>query len=275
MQGPSSPVSGAAPKTKSSSSLRRKAAASTMDMSSAAAKRALLVVAATATSNIAAPTAVLKKIGVVGPLAGLKSPAVVAPSVVKAGPLPIAAWAPEPEPAAASAAAPTTATSVAPPAPAAPRTSVQAPPVTAVGLAPCPNVNANSTSIASLLPGFSILMTGENAPSPCRPLPPVAPALAPAFRISSALEECAEGANMQGQSSPVSGAAPKTKSRSSLRRKEATLTMHLPSTGAKRALPVVATATSNVAAPTAVLKKVGVARPLARLKALPWWRLLW
>ena len=120
-----------------------------------------------------------------------------------------------------------------------------------------------------------MLTTGENAPTPRRPMPPVAPALAPAFRISSALEECAEGANMQGQSSPVSGAAPKTKSRSSLRRKEATLTMHFPSTGAKRALPVVATATSNVAAPTAVLKKVGVARPLARLKALPWWRLLW
>ena len=121
-----------------------------------------------------------------------------------------------------------------------------------------------------------MLTTGENAPTPRRPMPPVAPALAPAFRISSALEECAEEANMQGQSSPVSGAAPKTKSSSSLRRKATTLTMHLPSAGAKRAPPAVAaTATSNVAAPTAVLKKVGVARPLARLKALPWWHLLW
>ena len=113
-----------------------------------------------------------------------------------------------------------------------------------------------------------MLTTGEYAPTPHRPVPPVAPALAPAFRISSALEKCAEGANMQGQSSPVSGAAPKTKSSSSLRRKATTLTMHLPSAGAKRAPPAVAaTATSNVAAPTAVLKKVGVARPLGELKS--------
>ena len=121
-----------------------------------------------------------------------------------------------------------------------------------------------------------MLTTGENAPTPRRPMPPVAPALAPAFRIISALEECAEGANMQGQSSSVPGAALKTKSSSSLRRKAATSTMDLSSAGAKRAPPVVpATATTDVAAPTAVLKKVGVARPLARLKALPWWHLLW
>ena len=76
-----------------------------------------------------------------------------------------------------------------------------------------------------------MLTTGENAPTPRRPMPPVAPALAPAFRISSALEECAEGANMQGQSSPVSGAALKTKNSSSLRFQAATSTVHISSAG--------------------------------------------
>ena len=85
MQGQSSSVSCATPKTESSSSLRRKAATSTMDLPSAGAKRAPPVQAATATSNVAAPTAVLKKVRGVGTLAGPKSPAVVAPSVVKTG----------------------------------------------------------------------------------------------------------------------------------------------------------------------------------------------
>ena len=121
--------------------------------------------------------------------------------------------------------APASATTTA--AAAAPRTSVQEPPATAAGLAPCPSFSTNGASVLSLLPGFSLSTprapaapdttvqlptkvgaTGGNAPTPRCPLPPVTPALAPACRISSALQECAEWANMQGQSSPVSGAAP-------------------------------------------------------------------
>ena len=71
------------------------------------------VEAATATSNVVVPTAVLKKVGGVEALAGLKIPAVVATSVVKTGPSSIAPSAPASEQAAAAAAAAATAAAAA------------------------------------------------------------------------------------------------------------------------------------------------------------------
>ena len=170
-------------KMKSSSILHRKAPTSTLDLSPGGAKHVPPVVAAAATSSVAAPAGVLQKVGVAGPVGGLKTPAVVAPSVARAGPSPIVATAPTPAAAAAA--------TVAPPPPPALSTSVQVPPATASSLAPCPSFGANGASAASLWPGVPTLtprasyasvttaplptkvgVTGGNAPSPSGPSPP-------------------------------------------------------------------------------------------------------